>query len=213
MKKNRAVFTLATPDYEPELCEITFPLIRKYADKLKAEFVRIETRKFPDYPITYERLQIHELGKDNEWNVCIDPDTLIHPDIDDFTQWFPQDNVGNWSFFDARQHFDVADDKYFARDGRFYGIVDSLVATSWQTHDLWTPLPETNAQLEKKIYDREWVRRMSEYAISRNLARYGMKIQGLLANTKHMYHFGATSYGIAKPADEAIRILKEWGLR
>ena len=66
--------------------------------------------------------------------------------------------------------------------------------------------------IDLDIMDRN-LRRMSEYAISRNLARYGMKVQGLLANTKHMYHLGATSYSIAKPADEAIRILKEWGLR
>ena len=213
MKKNRALFVLATPDYEPEMCEITFPLLKRYADKLKADFCRIETRKFPDHPITYERLQIHELGAGNEWNMCIDPDTLVHPDIDDFTQWFPKESVGNFCFYDVRQHFDVSNDRYFIRDGRYYGIVDSLVVTSDVTHDLWTPLPDSVPELESKVLDKGWIRRISEYAISRNLARYGLKVQGVLARTKHIHHIETTSAGVQNPVEHALRVLREWGVR
>jgi hypothetical protein len=212
MKRDRALFVLATPEYEPELCEVTFPLLKRYADTLRADFVRLETRQYPDFPITYERMQIHKLGQGNEWNICIDPDILVHPSIDDFTTWFPKEQVGNWCFYDARQHFAVENEPHFLRDGRFYGIVDCLIATSSWTHDLWTPLPGTLHDYEHFIKDKNEVRRISEFTVSSNLARYGMKISGMLGRVKHVYHIGATSNRVERPADEARRVLREWGV-
>jgi hypothetical protein len=213
MRKNRALFVLATPDYQPELCEITFPLLKKYADKLKADFVRIEERKFPEYPITYERFQIHELGRGNEWNLCIDPDLLVHPDIDDFTSWLPMDTVGNMSYFDARAYFDVQNNPIFQSDGRFYGIVDCMVATSRLTHDLWDPMTVSCEKLEEVLLEPYDPRRISEFALSYNLAKYELKIGGIIQEPVRVHHISVTSESIKSPLEEAYRVLKAWGLR
>lgn len=212
MKRNRAVFTLATPDYEPELCEITLPLLKRYADKLKADFIRIEQRKFPNHPLTYERFQIHELGRGNEWNLCIDPDILVHPDIDDFTTWLPKDTVGNMSFFDARAYFDITNDPIFQSDGRFYGIVDCMVATSRLTHDLWEPLTAPREELERILLEPYDPRRLSEFVISYNLAKYELKIGSIIQEPVRVHHISVTSEGVTNPAEEAYRVLKAWGV-
>jgi hypothetical protein len=213
MTQKRSMFVLATPDYQPELCEITFPYLKRYADKIKADLYRIEKRRFPDFPITYERTQIHELGQGSEWVFCIDPDILIHPDTTDFTTWFPKDHVGNWYFFDVRQHFDVTEASPFAKDGRYYGIVDCLVVSSHLTHDLWKPLPGPFSAYEPIIKDKQVLERISEYAISENLAREGYKIRGVVDNGKRLYHIGCSSEKVGNPAELALQKLTEWGLR
>lgn len=213
MAEKRSMFVLATPDYQPELCEITFPYLKRYADKIKADFYRIEKRKFPDFPITYERMQIHELGLGSERVLCIDPDILIHPDMTDFTTWFPKDHVGNWFFFDIRQHFNVAEDSVFARDGRYYGIVDCLVVTSDLNHDLWRPLPGPFSSYEPLIKDKQILERVSEYAISENLARERYAIRGVVDNGKRLHHICCSSEKNGDPVDLALQKLGEWGLR
>jgi hypothetical protein len=207
------MFVLATPDYQPDLCEITFPYLKRYADKIKADLYRIEKRCFPDFPITYERMQIHELGKGSEWVFCIDPDILIHPDTTDFTTWFPNDHVGNWYFFDVRQHFEVTESSPFAKDGRYYGIVDCLVVSSSLTHDLWRPLPGPFSAYEPLVKDKQVLERISEYAISENLAREQYKIRGVVDNGKRLYHIGCSSEKVTNPAELALQKLTEWGLR
>jgi hypothetical protein len=213
MAEKRSMFVLATPDYYPELCEITFPYLKKYADKIKADLHRIEKRMFPDYPITYERMQIHELGASSERILCIDPDILIHPDMTDFTTWFPKDRVGNWFFFDIRQHFHVAEDSSFAQDGRYYGIVDCLVVSSELNHELWRPLPGPFSKYEPLIKDKQLLERISEYAISENLARERYPICGAVDNSNRLYHIGCSSDKAVNPPDLALKKLVEWGLR
>lgn len=213
MRKNRAIFVLATPDYHPELCELTFPLLQRFADKIGADLCRIEERRFPDFPITYERMQVYELGRGYEWILCIDPDILVHPDVTDFTTWFPKDHVGNWWFFDVRQHFRVPATSPIVDDGRYYGIVDCLVVSSELTHDLWKPLPGTFSDYEPYIIDKQILERISEYAISENLARNRYKIRGVVDNSKRLYHVACSSLKVSNPAELALEKLKEWGLR
>lgn len=61
MGRKRCVFVLATADYRPELCALTLPNEKRYADRLGADFVRIQERKLPNFPLTFERMQIYEL--------------------------------------------------------------------------------------------------------------------------------------------------------
>jgi hypothetical protein len=43
-------------DFEPEITALTFPLMRKYAHKIGADFHVIRERKHPDMPPVYEKL-------------------------------------------------------------------------------------------------------------------------------------------------------------
>ena len=78
--------------------------------------------------------------------------------------------------------------KYFVRDGRDVGIATNFVVTSSLTHDLWEPLPLTQEQIselavpndsEPDEWNRGWGHYADEFALSFNLAKYGMKYQGI----------------------------------
>ena len=56
MKK--VVYTLALDGYPSEMTILTFPWIKRYAEKIGAEFQIIHERKNPAWPPTYEKTQI-----------------------------------------------------------------------------------------------------------------------------------------------------------
>lgn len=212
MALKKCVFVVATPGWQSAMCDLTLPNLKVYADRIKADFHVITERKFPDWPVVCEKQQIHELGKDYDWNISIDADMLVHPNIDDFTTWHPPTTVGNWWYYDIRHFFRAEEDRFFVRDGRFYGIVECLVATSPLTHELWEPLPGTFKDWEPVFKAPEYWR-MGEYTLSRNLAKYGLKISGMLQRGANMFHINKTSDKIERPEDIALAKLREWGVR
>ena len=54
---------------------------------------------------------------------------------------------------------------------------------------------------------------ISEYNLSRNLAKYGLKISGIMRKRDDFFHINITTDDIRKPEDVAIAKLKEWGVR
>jgi len=180
MKKT--VFTLNINDYSKEITSKTYPFIEGYAKKIGADFHIITERKFPDFPIVYEKLQIYELAKDNDWSILIDSDALIHPDTFDITEILPRDTVLTCGvdFAPVRWRYD----KYFRRDGRNIGAGNWFTVASNLCLDLWKPLDdltldealanifptiaERNIQPDKKHF-------IDDYVVSRNIAKYGLK--------------------------------------
>jgi len=73
----KCVYTIAIDNWFPELCNITFPLMRSWAGRIGADFKVIDEAKFPGFPPNYEKFQIWELGSDYDWNVYIDADMII----------------------------------------------------------------------------------------------------------------------------------------
>jgi hypothetical protein len=100
---------------------LTFPLLNRYAEKIGAEFRVISERKFPDWPITFEKFQIFNLGREaeNDWNIYIDADALIHPETPDFTLYIPKDTIAHTGqdFAPLRWKYD----RFYMRDGRDIG--------------------------------------------------------------------------------------------
>jgi indolepyruvate ferredoxin oxidoreductase beta subunit len=72
----KAVWVLYINNYFPELCKYTLPTIKLYAQKIGADFNLITTRKYLEFPITYEKIQIYELGNNYDWNILIDADKI-----------------------------------------------------------------------------------------------------------------------------------------
>jgi len=212
MAIRKCVYVVATPGWQEAMCDLTLPNLKQYADRLRADFRVIKDRKFLEWPVVCEKQQIHELGKDYDWNISVDADMLVHPQIEDFTEWHPETHVGNWWYYDIRDFFHAERDIYFSRDGRYYGIVECLVATSRYTHELWEPLPGSFADYKSQFKDPNYWR-MGEYTLSRNMARYGLKISGMLRRGSNMFHINQTSGSVAKPEDLALAKLREWGLR
>lgn len=183
MKKT--VYTLSIGNYAPEITKLTFPLMKMWAKKIGAAFHVITDRKFPEFPIPYEKFQISKLSKEhgNDWNYFWDADALIHPDMWDPTEVVGKEvTVSNGSDFVPMR---FKPDKYFRRDGRFIGKGNwCMIGSDWVAEDLWSPLHDLTADeaankitplLSETSTVIEPYHLIDDYTVSRNISRYSLK--------------------------------------
>src|ERR1700723_715863 len=127
----KTLYTLNIDNYAPEICALTYPLMKNYARKIGAEFCIIDTRLFPEWPAVYEKLQIHQMARGEgfmdptgawvtkdppDWNIFVDSDALISPEFFDVTEQLSKDTVlhNGRDMGGIRWKYD----EYFRRDGR-----------------------------------------------------------------------------------------------
>ena len=237
----KTVFTLNVDGYAPEITALTYPLIEAYAEKIGADFHIIGERKFPEWPITYEKLQIYELAQaqGNDWNIYIDSDTLVHPDTQDLTLLLPQDTVAHFGRDHAPTRWRT--DRFFQRDGRNFGSGNWLTVASDLCVDLWRPLddltPEqaidnifpTVSEKRSGVVSRDHL--IDDYALSRNIAKYGLKattFKEIFTKMGHVevkdaqgnviqpagggYFYHHYLYPIDQKVIDIKRVLKYWGI-
>ena len=77
MKKT--LYTLMVNGYSPRITKLTLPMIRFYAHKIGADFHIITERKFLEWPITYEKMQVHELSRNVASNSQVVPSGSSKP--------------------------------------------------------------------------------------------------------------------------------------
>ena len=192
-------------NYFPELFNITIKTIERYADKINAKLNIINNRKYLDWPVLTEKLQVYDYGINADWNLLIDADILISKHAYNPFKYFDIRKVGNKDEYLASNQLRI--DKYFIRDGRNLGLSGCLLATSRLTHELWEfPKDLTKEELlnnilmERKIVD--------EYVVSRNLAKYGLKYQELFPVKDYdlFYHLGC----YAQDENEILDLAKRW---
>jgi hypothetical protein len=207
--KKACVHVVVINDWFPELCALSLPLIEKWAKNIGADFNLITTPKFPDYPANYERFQIYEAGVQYQWNINIDADFIINPDMEDVTENDPM-IVRAEAHMNAEYFFHL--NHYFARDGRNIGMSDNFILSSMYTHDVWTPLamPYDMAKNFCKLDPRQ----VSEFAVSLNIARYGLKCSGCVKDKSKLYHIQSTGSGMSKEdvVELAKMKMKEMGI-
>ena len=194
MKKT--IFTLNIDNYCPNICEITYPLIKRYAKKIGADFHIINKRKFSkDFPVTFEKFQVYELSKQmgNDWNIFLDSDTVVHPEAIDWTNFLNKDTIlfNGIDMGAVRWRYD----NNFLRDGRNIGACTWNVTWSDMCQDLWKPLAENEARfaIENNIFPTVHEintvitkdHLIDDYTLSRNIAKYGLKV-----NTVEDSHIG-----------------------
>lgn len=229
MKIKKTLFTLnLDPDVYKEITTLTYPLIKQYCKKIDAEFFEITKRKFPEWKSpSYEKLQIYQLGQemDNDWNIFIDCDAIVHPDTPDLTNLISKDTVlhNGMDFALIRWKYD----RFFKRDGRNIGSPTWLCIASDWCIELFKPLDDlTPEQAYKNIFPllgelrsgyEPW-RLIEDYVMSRNIAKYGLKFNTfaniIASNPKlsgdYLWHMYAT------PNDEKLvhmrQILTNWKL-
>jgi hypothetical protein len=185
LKTSKTIFLLNIGNFAPNVTALTYPFIRCYADKIGANIHIITERKFPDWPITYEKMQIYELARhsDSEFFLYIDSDALIHPEFLDITAHIDKDTVSCYGQ-------DMADirwkmDEYFSRDGRHIGWGNWFAVASHWCLDLWHPLSMTLPEALENIRPtpneiRAGVTRghlIDDYTLSHNVARFGLKFK------------------------------------
>jgi hypothetical protein len=240
----KSLYTLNIGNYAPEITAITYPFLRLYARKMGAEFRVITERRFPAWDIELEKLQIHDLAlaHDDEWSMYLDSDALVHPETIDFTAQLPMDTVAhNGSDFAP---FRWQTDEYFLRDGRHIGSCNWCAIASRWCRDLWAP-PEpglTQEEIVSRITltaregcgdekqdaegkpDGFWPpvvtaqHLISDYLLSRNIARYGLKFTTLLEVQKKVgletaaFFFHEYTVPLADKVTRLRRTLKQWRL-
>jgi hypothetical protein len=179
----KCIFTLMLDGYPKEISDITLPWMKHYAKKIGADFKIINERKFPEWPKTYEKFQMYELGQGYEWVIYVDADALISPILYDVTALCPKDHV----LFTGRDMSAMRflPDKYFLRDGRYIGACNWFFCCSDWTLDLVRPLDDLNldevrnnifrsiAESVGGLMPREQL--IDDYVTSRNIAKYGLK--------------------------------------
>ena len=160
-----------------------------YAKRIGAEFFLITERKYPEWPILFERLQIYELAerRDDDWSIHIDSDTLVHPECIDFTEHLPRDMVAHNGSDFANIRFDY--DRFFRRDGRNIGSCHWLgIASSW-CRELWKPPDDLTPEIAIAAIHPTVIEAaagimpehlIDDYLISRNIARFGLKFTTLI---------------------------------
>jgi hypothetical protein len=186
MKKT--IFLLNVDNFAPEITALTYPLIERYAKKIGAGIHMITERKFPLYPPVYEKMQIFDLGKEmeNDWNIYIDSDTLVHPDMFDITEFIKKDTVCHNGQDMANNRWRY--DGYFRRDGRHIGSCNWLAVASDWCLDLWHPLTIPYGVALEQIFPiqnelntvitRDHL--IDDYTLSRNIARFGLKFRTVI---------------------------------
>lgn len=231
----KTIFTLATDDWmeaNKELVGITHPLIKAWAHKIGADFYIIRERKFPEWPPTYEKLQIFELAQQmqNDWNIYIDSDALIKPDLYDLTSILPRDTICHHGhdFASIRWRFD----RFFLRDGRHWGTGNWFSIASDLCIELWKPVADltlsqcianifpTSEELQSGVISPEHL--IDDYVLSRNIAKYGLKaidVRGMLPRFGPQFEGGGDYFfhqyivnGEAK-LKQVKEVLLRWGYK
>jgi hypothetical protein len=158
--------------------------MKAYAHKIGAEFFIIDSRKFPEFPGRYEKFQIFDLGREhqNDWNIYIDSDALIHPDMIDMTTYMDKDTVihNGKDVIGNRYREDV----YTMRDGRHISSCNWFTIASDWCLDVWHPLEDmtfeqacanifpTANEVNSGVKPADLI---DDYVMSRNIARFGLK--------------------------------------
>jgi len=191
-----------------ELSAITEPLIKEYARRIGADVNVIgATRAFPDYPSTYERMQIYASGRAYEWNICVDTDILLGSSLIDATTVVPPQFVGLIMSYKASDVFPV-ENHYFRRDGRDMVPVESFVVTSQWTHDLWEPLRGSSMSNMALVFHEHQI---AEYALAHNIAKYGLKYAGAFPGGSQIARVSADQERGVSEVQAAHAILRQWG--
>jgi hypothetical protein len=223
----KTIYTLNVNKYAPEITALTYPLLKHYANKCGADFHVISKRKYLDWPVTYEKLQIYDLAhkRNDDWSIFLDSDTLVHPETLDWTNYITPDVVmhNGTDYAAIRWKYD----KYFLRDGRNIGSCDwNTTASSW-CQDLWKPLddmtPEeaiksifpTNSEVTTVITAEHLI---DDYALSRNIAKFGLKtttiqeLQKKLGFTEANFYFHIYTDTTQDKVEKLSGVIKDWKL-
>lgn len=226
--EKKTIYTLnINRAYPKEITDMTYPLLQNYADKIGADFFEITERCYPEWSITFEKCQIYELGQkhNNDWNIYIDCDALIHPDMPDVTSFINRNTVMHCGNDLASLRW--KSNRVFLRDGRMIGSPSWMCVASDWCIELFEPMTdmtpeETYSQISPLASERRAGitpdRLIEDYVFSYNIAKYGLKFRSFkdIRRELGIEHKPLTTHFYAIPHEEKIiklhRVLKEWGL-
>ncbi len=221
-KPKKCIFTLnLDSEVYKEITDLTYPLIKQYAYKIDSDFHQITERKFPEFSSpTYEKVQIYQLAQEmqNDWNIFIDCDALIHPDTPDFTHLISKDTVAHFGkdFAPIRWKYD----RFFLRDHRHIGSGTWFCMASDWCIELFKPLDDlTPEEIYKNIFPTTGEclagytpdRLIEDYVFSRNIAKYGLRFITIdeILRQYQFYPPDFMFHDYAKPIEQKIVLLQQ----
>lgn len=169
-------------NYNKKITDITHPYMREYAEKIGAEFIIINDRKFPDFSINMEKFQLYEISANYEWTIFLDSDAIIHPNCPDLTEIYKKDCI----IFSKCDYypFRFKHNNYIRRDGRNIGACTWVTIFSDWTRHAWKPHRNPNQFLDQikpmdleKNFGYKPNHILDDYLVSRNIAKYGIKVE------------------------------------
>lgn len=196
--------------YQPEMCKLTIPNLRAYAERIGADFNLITKPMFGGFPPNYERFQIFFDGRDYDWNINLDADTVLHHDFPDVTEICDPQALCSLYGMQANFYFDTRAIP-FIRDGRNQAVADQFTVTSRLVHDVWEPLRMPFEEMSKLCLKEP--RQVSEYNLSYNMARFGIRHNGIPVDYAMHYSLMVTTDGVLKPEDQIAAKLEEWKVK
>jgi hypothetical protein len=185
---NTCLFTVCVDNYHPEIACRTIPAMRAYAEKINSDFQMITERKFPEWPPTYEKVQVYELGKGYECNILLDCDLLLSERMYDVRGVVPIGYVGAWLQYDPS--ITVKEDEYMKLDGSDSILSTNFIVTRREQHKLWEPM--NIPVLAAKDRMKRWFV-VDEYCVGRNLKKFGYKVSGIPGAENLFYHYNVTT--------------------
>ena len=210
MKK--AVVTTKVDNYQPELCKLTIPNLKKYADSIGADFIQIDKRKF-EYHAAYEKLQVYEISEYYDKTILVDADIILHPRMHDITNKIEMDQVGIWMSYPIMSPdlnlWDTTVDPDFLRHGKNFGVVGALICCTKWTRDIFKPL-ESHINVistQNSLYRPAII---DEYVMSKNLARYNLKYTSIDILPNMIYHAEMTTINGNERLEALKNLIEEW---
>lgn len=208
MKKKKCIHIFGTPLFPEELCQVSVPRIRAYAERIGADVRMIGgERRFPDYPLTFERFQIYERGWEYEWNICIDADIVIGSELPDVSETVARDHIGVVMLYPGHNYFSTSH-RFFSRYGNTATPVQAFLVSSDWTHDIWEPLKGPAATHLGLLANHEQI---AEYALAYNIAKFGLKFSGAFQHGSQISRVRNDIVDGRTPAQQALATLATWG--
>lgn len=229
-RTTKNLYLLNIGNFAPRVCQITYPLIYGWADKIGAKIIRITERKFPEWPVVYEKLQIYQLSAEHpaDWHIYLDSDALLHPDLPDLTVHVPFNTVCHNGADPAAMRWEA--DDYFYRDGRWIASCNWFTMASRWCRDLWRPHDDlTPAEAIRRIHPTVEERTcgvldashlVDDYSLSRNIARFGLKfttfqsvLEGIgFPRDRQGFLWHAYTIPIEEKVVRMHEVLRAWGI-
>ncbi len=227
----RVVYTCIHNNYAPEVREITFPLLKRWADKSRADFVPITERRWPAWPVNMEKFGVWYLAKEAGYEeiILMDADALCHPD--NFWPFNVEPYLSKKVVF--HNGFDfcylrwAAGHPWLWRDGRNIGSGTWMVGCTDWTLDLFHPpdaeypsIEEASQSIYPLVSELKTVidgaHLLDDYYFSLNIARYGLQFKGLITACKELGIPGYWDHQYTIGQEEKLlrmkTILKGWGV-
>jgi hypothetical protein len=89
-----AVVTLCIGDEFKKLSELTHPIIKKYADKIGADFINLDSQRLSTSTPHWEKFRIFNLLEDYERIIYLDTDVIIREDCPNLFEIVPESQLG-----------------------------------------------------------------------------------------------------------------------